>query len=60
VKQAWEKYNKAMKKNTAPKKQKKKLTPEEKLKITEQNEANRAAKLKKKMEVVFIVYCHLL
>lgn len=50
VKQAWEKYNKTMNKNKAPKKPKKKLTPEEKLKITEQNEANRAAKLKKKLE----------
>lgn len=50
VKQAWEKYNKAVKKNSAPQKEKKKLSPEERLKITEQNEANRAAKLKKKME----------
>jgi len=51
VRQAWEQYNKSAKKGVVTqKKQKKKLSAEEKLAITEENEANRLANLKRKLE----------
>jgi len=54
VKQAWEQYNKKLRKQNPdeqkPKKKKVKLSAEEKQKITEQNEQNRLAKLKRKAE----------
>jgi len=51
VRQAWEQYNKQMKKGTQTQAKKKtKLTAEQRQKITEENEANRLAKLKRKME----------
>jgi len=50
VQQAWAKYDKAMRKGQVKQETKKQLTAEEKLKITEQNEANRLAKMKRREE----------